>query len=149
MTDVVQKMNYSHEKLIDALIANPRVTQRQLAGMFGYSEGWLSQIVRSDGFRELYESRRKELVDPTILESLENRFAALTSRSIDILLEDLDMRANPEVALKALSISAQAQGYGARGPTVQLNQSFVVAMPEKSVDSAEWIASHAPRVVNG
>lgn len=153
MPDVVQKMNYSHEKLIEALIVNPRITQRALAAMFGYTEGWLSQVIRSDGFRELYEARRKELVDPTILQSLERRFESLSSRALDVLIEDLDARGNPEVALKALDIGSRALGYGAKaaGGSVNVHNNFVVAMPEKSVDSEAWIAAHSPaaRTIDG
>lgn len=149
MPDVVQKMNYSHEKLIEALIANPRITQRELAAYFGYTESWISQIIRSDGFRELYIARKKELVDPVILAGLESRFEAMTSRALDVILADLDDRRNPEVALKAIDIGSRALGYGAKGPGGPLIQNnFVVAMPAKEIDSAAWIAAHAPRVVS-
>lgn len=145
-TTVIQKTNYSHEKVIEALIENPRITQGQLAARFGYTPGWMSQVMRSDAFREMYERRRKELVDPTILLSLEERFNAATHRALDILIDDLDARKNPEIALKVLSEGRQALGLGvAKGPTVQAN--FVVAMPAKAENAEDWLSAHKPRVI--
>jgi hypothetical protein len=142
---VIEKVSYTHEKLLDMLVANPRITQRQLAAHFGYTEGWLSQVMRSDAFREMYEARRKELVDPTIMLSLEQRFSAATHRALDILLEDLDTRRSADVALKVLSEGRQALGMGAQrnGPgAVQVN--FVVAMPEKAENAETWLEQHKP-----
>jgi hypothetical protein len=142
---VIEKVSYSHEKLLDMLIANPRITQRMLAAHFGYTEGWLSQVMRSDAFREMYEARRKELVDPTIMLSLEQRFSAATHRALDILLEDLDTRRSAEVALKVLSEGRQALGLGVKaGPGGGVQVNFVVAMPEKAESAESWLESHRP-----
>ena len=144
-----EKLQYTHDNMIDLMIANPRVTQREIASRFGYTEGWISQVVRSDGFRELYEKRRKELVDPTMLAHIENRLEALAARSMDVIQEALDTNANPEIALQALAISTRAMGYGAGKAGLTVNQQFVVAMPSKGVDSESWAKEHTPVVING
>jgi len=141
---VIEKVGYSHEKLLDMLIANPRITQRELAHRFGYTEGWLSQVMRSDAFREMYEARRKELVDPTIMLSLEQRFSAATHRALDILLEDLDTRRSADVALKVLSEGRQALGLGVAKAVGGVQVNFVVAMPEKAQDADSWLEAHRP-----
>lgn len=141
----MEKLKYSHEALIDVLIANPRVTQRELAAHFGYTEGWLSRIMRSDAFREMVAARKSELVDPIVLQSLSQRFEALAERSAEILMEKLDASRDPDMAMKALEVSSKALGFGvSKGTQVQVNTSFVVAMPPKAASSAEWAAEHRP-----
>lgn len=144
MPDVIDKLNYSHEKMIDLIIASPRITQRELAARFGYTEGWISQVVRSDGFRELYAARKKEFVDPIMMQNIDTRLEALSSRCLDVLIQSLDTTANPDVALKGLEISTRALGFGAKAG-INIQQNFVVAMPPKSLDSATWVEGHAPR----
>jgi len=142
------KLNYTHDALVDQLVHNPMVTQRELARVFGYTEGWISRIIRSDAFREKVAARKTELIDPLVMQSLEQRFEALASRSAEILMEKLDAGASPDVALKTLEVSSRALGYGAQKTSVNVQQNFVVAMPPKSADSGAWVDSHSPRLVD-
>jgi hypothetical protein len=143
--DVIEKLSYTHDALVDLLIENPAATQREIARYFGYTEGWVSQIIRCDVIREKLAERSKELLDPTILMGIERRFEALAHRSVDILMDQLDVRGNLEVALKALEITSRSLGYGAKAPGVQINQQFVVAMPLKEANSGEWAEKHKPQ----
>ncbi len=146
----IDKVGYSHEKMIDMLVQNPRITQRELATRFGYSEGWISQVVRSDAFREMYAARRAEVVDPLVMQSLEARFEFLANKSLDVLEAKLDLpNVGVDAAIKALEVTSRAMGYGAAKAGVQINaQNFVVAMPEKAIDGNAWLAGHAPRVID-
>jgi hypothetical protein len=146
---VIAKTNYTHAALVDMIIVNPQITQRQLAAHFGFTEGWLSRILRSDAVREMIAARKAELIDPTIIASIEQNMEALAQRSMDVLMEKLDLpNASPEIAVKALEITSRALGYGAQKSGVNIQQNFVVAMPPKSVDGGAWMAEHSPRVVN-
>jgi len=138
----LQRLNYSHDAMIDLLIANPMIQQGELAAAFGYSEPWVSRILRCDAFRERYAARRGELSDPLIMQTLEQRFEALVSQSLDKLQEKLALpNVQTDVVLKAAELGARALGYGARtAPTVNANVSFVVAMPPKAVNGEEWLA---------
>lgn len=142
--NVIDKPNYTHEALINQIIANPAISQRELARHFGYTEGWVSQILRSDALRELLAARKVEVLGPLFAEA-EKRFEALAHRSIDVLMEQLDTKGSADVALKALDITSRAMGYGIKQAGVQLTQNFVVAMPPKAADGDAWVASHSPR----
>lgn len=145
----IQKLNYSHEAMVDLLIQNPQIKQSDLARTFGYTEGWISRVIRSDAFREQVAARKGELVDPMILQSLEERFEALAARSAEVLMEKLDLpNVSGDLALKALEVSGRALGYGAQKTNVNVQTNFVVAMPAKSGDSDSWIEGHSPRVLN-
>lgn len=142
--NAIQKASYTHKALIDLIVLNPWISQGELARHFGYTEGWMSQILRSDALRNLLAERRDELMDPVVLRGVEKRLEALAMQSLEVIEEQLQVKRNPDIALKALELSTRALGYGAKQPQVQVNN-FVVAMPEKSIDSAAWRHEHAPR----
>lgn len=143
----LKTLSYTHEALVDAIIANPTVSQGQLAARFGVTPGWLSRILRSDAIREMIAKRKGELVDPLVMQSIETRLLALADQAMTVLQEKLDASPNAEVALKALEISTRAAGYGvARGTQVNVNaQTYVVAMPAKEPDSAKWVEAYSGR----
>lgn len=136
----VQKVKYSHDALIDHIIANPRATQVELAMIFGYNASWLSKVFNSDAFQARLAERKKELVDPTITMSIEQRFNALAMRSLDIVMAKLDATENPTLALKALEVTAKANQYGAKGP--QQAVQVVVALPGKAATEEEWARAY-------
>ena len=70
----IATVRYTHDAMIDLLIARPEVTQNEVAEHFGYSTPWVSRIIRSDAFRERLATRKAEIVDPAILERVEARF---------------------------------------------------------------------------
>ncbi len=148
-TKVIAKLSYTHAALVDMIVANPSISQAELARHFGFTQGWLSRILRSDAVREMLAARKNELVDPAIIASIEKNMEALAQRSIDVLMEKLELpNVSADIAAKALEISSRALGYGAQKTGVNIQQNFVVAMPPKSVDGASWVGEHSPRVIN-
>lgn len=118
------KMRYSHDAMVDLLIANPGITQRALAGQFGYTEAWVSTIMASDAFKVRLATRREQLVDPSILASIEERFSALAEKSLAVLQEKLAApQVSDDLALKACALGAKALGIGgnASAKTVVIN----------------------------
>jgi len=115
-------LRYSHDNMIDQLIAQPRITQNELAGMFGYSPTWVSTIMCSDAFKAKLEHRREEIVDPELRLTLEESFRAVTQRSLQVLMEKLDRPASvvPDgLVLKAMELGAKSLGMGQQVHVVQ------------------------------
>lgn len=132
------KTRYSHEAMAEIIIANPEITQRQIALQFGRTEGWISRVINSDAFRHLMHQKKKLLVDPIIMAQTEERFRAIINRSADLLQDKIET-ANMDGLLKSVEVSAKVLGYGvAKGPGVQINNNFVVALPGKAASSEEW-----------
>ena len=156
---VIEKLSYSHKAMIDLLVANPMISQGELAKAFGYTQPWISRILRSDSFREQLAARTNELVDPLVLQSIEQRFEALVTQSLDILEKKLSPECSPtaDLALKAAELGSRALGYGAKTGNVNVTGTFVVAMPEKASNSQEWLSrlagtsrySSPPAVIDG
>ena len=115
----IQRINYSHDGMIDLIIAHPGISQNQLAASFGYSASWVSQVISSDAFQSRLAERRDELVDPTIRATVEEQFKGIVARSLEVIREKL--KKPPEqipdnLALRTLELSSRALGYGARPP---------------------------------
>lgn len=141
----IEKVRYSHEAMADMIISDPWIAQGTLARNFGYTEGWVSQVIASDAFQAHLAERKEALVDPALRATVEERFKALISKSTAVLLEKLAEKSiDPELALGIFSAASKAAGYGARGPSVQVNTQYVVQVPNKEISSESWVANHAP-----
>lgn len=138
----LQRVHYSHEAMIDILIAEPQITQKELAKRFGKSQGWISIVMGSDAFQGALAKRRDDLMNPEIIVSLEERYKGLADQSLRVLSEKLDTTQNAELALKCADIAGKALGFGARGPQTVNNNQYVVALPPKMADSADWANHH-------
>lgn len=143
----LQRVHYSHDAMIDLMIANPSVTQNALAKHFGYSVPWVSRIVNSDAFNARLAERKDELVDPALLHTIEERFKAMASASMEIVMEKLATTKNLDTAFKALELSTKALGYGARAANVNVQTNFVVAMPSKAPSTDAWVKKYSGGVL--
>lgn len=113
----LHKLRYTHEAMIDLIIANPGISQNQLAATFGFTACWVSNILASDAFQMQLSKRRAELVDPAITATIEERFKGLVIQSLDVLQRKLEKPAvSDTVALKALELGAKALGVGGNAP---------------------------------
>lgn len=109
----IAKVRYTHEDMIDFIITNPGVSQGAIARRYGYTESWVSLVMSSDAWKSAMAKRREELVDPTLLATINERFAAMTARSLERLMEKLDAPTVPDnVVLRAVELGAKAMGVG-------------------------------------
>lgn len=132
----LKKVRYTHDACIDAIIADPGVSQGAVAALFGLSETWLSQILNCDAFQARLAQRKSELVDPQLVLKIEERLRGLAQRSMDKLFEKLEGSPSDRLVLGALELSTKGLGLGApKAPAVNL---YVVQVPQKSVSSEVW-----------
>jgi predicted transcriptional regulator len=110
----IEKVRYSHDAMIDIIIATPWVRQKELAQRFGLTQAWVSQVVNSDSFKKRLEERKNELVDPSIVQSIEEGFQGLCRMSMSVLMEKLEAAPDPKIAVQTLNVAARALGFGAR-----------------------------------
>ena len=122
----LMRIGYTHDAMIDAMIAKPTISNKELEAMFGYSQQWISRIRWSDAFQARLKDRRDELVNPELVMSIEERIKSIVGRSLDVLEEKLqgdvhDISDN--VVLKALELGSKGLGIGgfSNAPQVQVN----------------------------
>lgn len=118
-------LNYSHDAMVDTMIANPSINQNGLAAMFDKTPAWVSVILASDAFKMRLAARREQLIDPAILSSIEERFRALAEKSLEVLQEKLcQPQVSDDLALKAAALGAKALGIGGNAsPKLVVNSS--------------------------
>jgi hypothetical protein len=109
----IQKVRYSHDAMIDLIIENPWVHQNELAAHFGYSPAWISTVMATDMFKARLAQRRDEVIDPALKASLEERFRAVVTKSLQVLQEKLEAPVVPDnLVLRAVELGAKALGLG-------------------------------------
>lgn len=126
---VIAKIGYSHDAMIDLLIANPAISQNDLAAHFGYTASWVSQIMSSDAFQMRMAERREQIIDPVLRLTIKENFDALVLRSLDILRQKLNAPAAEvpdNLVLRTLDIGGRLAGYGVKDtPPPQVNQTDI------------------------
>lgn len=145
--NAIARVKYSHDAFIDYIIANPAISQGQLAAHFGYTQAWVSRVMNSDAFLSRLALRKEELVDPVIAASIDEKIRTLASLSLDVVIDKLATTQSAELGMKAFEVSSKALGYGARQANVAVQNNFVVALPPKVADANAWEAAHRPAPV--
>lgn len=140
----ITHIRYTHDAMIDLVIAEPSISQGRLAQHFGYTEPWVSQVVNSDVFQARLAERKSELIDPAIVAAIEERLKGVTTLALNVVEQSLVSRRDPEYALEVLKVSTKALGYGAKVENQTNITSFVVALPSKEPDAAKWLEKFAP-----
>lgn len=128
------KVHYTHDAMIDIIIAKPDVSQDTIAEYFGYSAPWISRIFCSDSFQARLAQRRSEVVTPGMLSTFEERLKLLATTSLDLVmgkLEEIDPetgkpKADIGTIFKALEIGTKSLGYGARQTNVAIQNNLTV-----------------------
>lgn len=113
----IAKTSYTHDAMVDIIIANPAINQNDIARHFGYTASWVSQVMASDAFQAKLLERTQDIVDPTLRATVEERIKSLVIRSIEILKEKLDRPSSAipdNLVIRTLELSTRAMGYGAR-----------------------------------
>jgi len=142
-SQAIQKVRYTHDAMIDLILLKPGISQGELAREFGYTETWVSIIMNSDAFKVALAARRKEVADPILVATLEERLRGLVDISTRVVSDHLTMRPDPKIALKALEVGAKALGFGAREdkPT---GPAYVVVVPPREPTTQAWMNRYNP-----
>lgn len=111
----IAKLSYSHQAMVDLIVAEPWIKQKEIARRFGKTQSWISIIINSDAFQVRLAQRAAEITDPALRLTVEENFRGLMMRSLEILQEKLDKPdVSDQLALQAFALTSKAAGYGAR-----------------------------------
>ncbi len=130
----IARVRYTHEDCVDLILANPGISQNEIAARYGYSAAWISVVINSDAFQARLAARRAELIDPGLMASLNERFRALTVRSVEVLQEKLCLPSSQvpdQLALQAAALGAKALGLGLPQPQQAAPQSNLQELAER------------------
>lgn len=145
----IAKVRYTHDAMIDEIIAFPSISGGELAQRFGYTQAWISIITNSDAFKERLAERKGEIIDPKLRASVEERLESLAKRSLDKLLERLDTQ---QPFTNSDLISAAKLGVGDRNqlkaPPKTENRLYVVQLPPQANSRESWLANTSRNAVD-
>lgn len=132
-----------HEMVADMLIANPNLSQREIARKLDRSEAYLSIVINSDGFQNYLAGRKEEILDPILQATVEDRLSAVANRSMDEFLRRMDLAPGSisnDSLLRATEISTKGLGMGpqSKQPAIQQNL-YVIPAPARPANSKEWV----------
>lgn len=139
----LKKVSYTHEALIELIIENPTMDQNHLAAHFGYTPGWISNILASEAFQARMASRREEIIDPRLKASMKELFEGLARQSLEVLHKKLSQeQVSENVAIRCAELGAKALGIGGHAPPApttpaadrlaRLAERLVTLLPSKS-----------------
>jgi hypothetical protein len=148
ITNGIVKTRYTHDAMIDLIIAEPTIKQNDLAVIFDRTPTWVSQIMSSDAFQARLSERKAELIDPVIVASIQERIQAVASASLDKMLNKLTspLPVSDDFLIKSAKLATDALGYGARsagGSTT--NVAVVLQVPQKIASTQEWVTRATPQ----
>lgn len=149
----LKKIGFTHDAIIDEIIANPGITEQELGDKFGYSKVWISRLICSDAFQQRLALRKGEIIDPMLTATVEERLRGVTMQAIQVVEDKLEATGDPKLAIQFLNLTVAARGYGARGgQPAPIQNNFVVALPARAENSEQWakaIEGEVTRVKDG
>lgn len=142
---ILKKVRYTHDAMIDQIIANPGVSEIELGELFGYSKQWVSRLMCSDAFQARLALRKEEIIDPKLTASVEERLRGAAMLSLEIITRNLETNQNFGNAMKVAELTLKAGAYGARSSQpIQQNNTFVVALPPVIPNEKDWEKQYNP-----
>lgn len=144
------KVGYSHKDMIDFIIANPGTTQGHLAARYGYTQGWICNVMASDAWQSAMAARRSEICDPVLVATVEERFKGITLLSLERLKQKLEApQVSDNVVLKAVELGAKAMGVGGNAPPVPSGQDHLAQLANRLIELQSRVRiAHQGEVIN-
>ena len=113
----LKKLNNVHDVLLEYLVCNPQMSQREIAKELGYTEAWLSTIINSDLFQAQYRELCEERRQPA-LHSIRDKMTRAAAAALDKIQERLDGGLVSDQFLINLSPALLDRiGYNPKNPT--------------------------------
>ncbi len=113
------KFNFWYDHIIDMMLANPKVTNADIARSTGRTANWISMVKNSDAFRARYAQRRDE-VTTLLNDTIGEKLGLVASKGLDILLEKMNKVGGNVTLEEAVDLNDKVLarlGYGTRqGP---------------------------------
>lgn len=105
---------FSIPLMVDLIVQNPAWSHKDLGQVFGRSASWVAQVLAMQAFQDALEPRRHEVLNPEYAMTLEERFRALTIRSLSVLQDKLEKGAVlPDMTIiKTAELGIKALGMG-------------------------------------
>ena len=121
----IAKVGHWHDRLIDALIAEPEIRLGELAKRFGVTQAWLSTVKNSDAFVDAYRRRSSEH-SGALLGSVREKTLGAAEMAVDAISKRLEDTADViplPILLDTADVLLKRSGFGESktAPTPNVN----------------------------
>jgi hypothetical protein len=106
----IQRISHTHDQLMNWLISNPEASLRDCADYFGYSQGWLSQIIHSDVFQAKLRERQDD-VFIRVADGIPAKLSAMADVALGKVTEALERSDDGKFALDVFDKAMHRLGY--------------------------------------
>lgn len=135
----IATVRYTHDAMIDTIIACPEVSGKELAAIFGYSQTWISIIINSDAFKERLTERKANIVDPRLAASVDERINGAAIKALDKIIDRLDNNL-PFTNGDLVSVAKLGASERAKAPNpYALTNNYIVQLPPVASNSQNWL----------
>ena len=128
----IANISFTHEALINWLIANPERKLRDCAAYFGYTQAWLSCIIHSDIFQAKL-AERQNAVFAAVAQDIPEKLRGCADLALEKLAIKLEETEDAKYVLDAADKLLAKMGYGpatARNPSpaaaLTQNNTFII-----------------------
>lgn len=144
----VKKISYKHEAMAEAIVADPAISQTDLAEKFSCSRAWVAQVLHSDEFQAYLAALKNRVIDPVLVMTVEARLKGLVAAATEVLHGGLGEGCTDyDLAAKVLDISTRGLAQLKREAGDVSSVRFVVEVPGR-LDSGEWLRRVRGEVVD-
>jgi hypothetical protein len=140
--NAVARLSHRHEQIINWLLENPHKQLRDCAEHFGYSQGWLSQLIHSDIFQAQLRERQ-DGVFVAVANDIPAKLRGLADLAIEKVSRMVEESEDPSLAVDVFDKALHRLGYapqkqaGPAQPAAQVNvfqvSSADLAMARQSI----------------
>ena len=119
----LQKLNHTHEQMLNWLLLNPDKSLREMADFFGYTQAWVSSIIHSDIFKAALKDRQIQ-VAALVGASIPEKLRRAADIGVEKLTAQIEKSENPDFILDATDKLLHRLGYApqsARAPGGMVN----------------------------
>lgn len=103
-------LSHTHEAVLNWMLLNPERSMRECADHFGYTQSWLSTLVRSDLFQLALKQRQIDIAN-RVAASIPAKLAAVADVALDKLGEMVEKSEDPDFILDAADKALHRMGY--------------------------------------
>lgn len=110
----VKELNQVHEAIMAEILARPQATLAELAAKFGYTQSWISVIVRSDAFRARIKAENAEVMS-VLTGDIKDKLITLVDVGVEKLSKHMEKTEDPEFIRDTVDKVLGRLGYGTGG----------------------------------
>lgn len=149
----LQKLSHRHQAIADIIIANPKITQKEIAGEVGMTENWVSTIMRSDLFQSYLAQRRAQFEERLLDRKIEVQSKALEVGYKGLMKAEEALDADEADPVETFSKALQAAGIGRSGAAggegsqqTNIQNNYYTATPDELANARRIMQNRAQEI---